>query len=141
MPWKDQIMGAVGRLKEVAESETVQKFTASARETASDLASKARSGVLTAADAFVAANSDPTALKMRFFNADVTVLSPSDGLTISRPNAASLTIHDEAGNGVVIDVASNPPFVSKTIGKVNQLSGNTYDIGEEDGIDLLVLKG
>ena len=141
MSWKDQLSKAVGSIKDAAESETAQHFAAKAKQTATTLASKAKSGALSAADAFVAANSDPSALKIRFLNAEISVISPSDGLTVARPNAATLTITDNEGNGVVIDASSKAPFVSETIGQVNHLDGNTYDLGPMDGIDLLIIKG
>ena len=109
MSWKDQLNKAVQAVKDAAESETVQNFAAKAKESATTLASKAKTGALSAADAFVAANSDPSAVKIRFLNAEISVISPSDGLTITRPNAATLTITAGAGNGVVIDAAAATP--------------------------------
>ncbi len=140
MSWKDQLNKAVESIRNAAESETIQRYTQKAKETAINLADKAKSGALSVADAFVAANSDPSSLKFHFLNAEISVISPSDGLTITRPNAATLTIVDSDGNGVVIDAARENPYVTKTIGQVNQLDGNTYDLGTEDGIDLLVIK-
>jgi len=87
------------------------------------------------------ANSDPSALKIRFLNAEISVVSPSDNLTIERPNAATLTITDKDGNGVVIDASAKKPYVTETVGHVNRLDGNTFDLGEADGIDLLIIKG
>ena len=140
MSWKDQLNKAVDSIKDTAESETVQRYTQKAKETAITLADKAKSGAFSVADAFVAANRDPSALKFQFLSAEISVISPSDGLTITRPNAATLTIVDSDGNGVVIDASSEKPYVTKTIGQVNQLDANTYDLGAEDGIDLLVIK-
>ena len=73
-------------------------------------------------------------------NADLTVLSPSEAITISRPDAASLVVSDGAGNGLVINAAADPAFVSEQIGTVTQVSGNTFDLGAEDGVNLVVTK-
>lgn len=140
MSWKEKMNSAVKAVKDAAESETVQRFASSAKETAVSLATKAKEGALTAADAFVAANSDPSALKIRFLNAEVSIVSPSDNLTIERPNAATLTITDKDDNGVVIDASAEKPYVTETVGHVNRLDGNTFDLGEADGIDLLIIK-
>ena len=140
MSWKEHLNKAVQSVKDAAESDTVQRFAASDRESATSMASKAKSGALSAADAFVAANSDPSALKINFLNAEVSIVSPSDGLTVARPNAATLTIVDAQGNGVVIDASSPNPYVTETIGETTRLDGGTYDLGSKDGIDLLILK-
>jgi len=141
MSWKEKMNSAVKAVKDAAESETVQRFATSAKQTAVTLATKAKEGALTAADAFVAANSDPSALKIRFLNVEVSVVSPSDGLTVARPNAATLTLTDSDGNGVVIDASAAKPYVTETVGHVNRLDDNTFDLGEADGIDLLIIKG
>ena len=140
MSWKDHLNKAVQSVKDAAESDTVQRFAANAKDTATTLAGKAKDGALNAADAFVAANSDPSALNIRFLNAEISIVSPSDGLTIARPNAATLTVVDAQGNGVVIDASSPTPYVSETIGETNRLDAGTYDLGAEDGVDLLILK-
>jgi hypothetical protein len=49
-------------------------------------------------------------------------------------------VSDGQGNGLVINAAAEPAFVAETIGTVSQLSGNTYDLGPEDGINLVVTK-
>lgn len=141
MNWKEQLDKAVGSIKDAADSETAQNFAAKAKETTMALTSKVKSGAVNVADAFVAANRAPSTMKIGFLNAEISVLSPSDGLTVSRPNAATLTITDNEGNGVVIDASSKAPFVSRTIGQINQLDSNTYDMGTMDGIDLLIIKG
>jgi len=141
MSWKEKMNSAVKAVKDAAESETVRRFATTAKQTAVTLASKAKEGALTAADAFVAANSDPSAIKIRFLNAEISIVSPSDNLTIERPNAATLTIADKDGNGVVIDASAAKPYVTETVGQVNRLDGNTFDLGEADGIDLLIIKG
>jgi len=141
MSWKDHLNKAVQSVKDAAESETVQRFAASAKETATSLAGKAKSGALSAADAFVAANSDPSAVNIRFLDAELSIVAPSDGLTIARPNAATLTVVDAQGNGVVIDASAPTPYVSETIGETTRLDAGTYDLGAEDGVDLLIIKG
>lgn len=140
MSWKEQLDKAIESIKDVAESEMVQRYAQKAKETAISLANKAKNGVFSVADAFVVANRDPSALKFQFLSAEISVISPSDGLTITRPNAATLTVVDSDGNGVVIDASSEKPYATKTIGQVNQLDANTYDLGIEDGIDLLIIK-
>lgn len=140
MSWSEKLNKAVAAAKEAAESDTVKNFASSARQTAANLADSAKSGALNVADSFVAANSDPSALKLRFLNAEISVIAPSDGLTLTRPNAATLTITDADGNGVVINASAATPYVSETIGEVKRLDGNTYDLGDADGVDLLIIK-
>jgi len=41
---------------------------------------------------------------------------------------------------VVINAATDPAFVAEQIGTVKQLSGNTFDLGPEDGVNVVVLK-
>ncbi len=77
---------------------------------------------------------------MHFGNVAVNVLSPSDGVEITRPNAGTLVVADGEGNGLVINAAAEPAFVAETLGNVKQLSGSTYDLGPEDGINLIILK-
>ncbi len=85
MSWKDKLDEAVKAIKGVAESDMVKNITSKAQETATNLAQKAKAGVLSAADAFVAANADPSTVKIRYLNADLSIISPSDGLEIKRP--------------------------------------------------------
>jgi hypothetical protein len=59
---------------------------------------------------------------------------------VARPEASSLVVSDGQVNGLVINAAAEPAFVAETIGTVSQLSGNTYDLGPEDGINLVVTK-
>ena len=101
---------------------------------------KAKDGALDAAAAFVEANSDPATVRVHFGNVAVNVLSPSDGVEITRPNAGTLVVADGEGNGLVINAAAEPAFVAETLGNVKQLSGSTYDLGPEDGINLIILK-
>lgn len=140
MNWRDQLNKAIGALKEVAESDTVKNLTAKARETASKLAQKVKGGAVSAAEAFVEAYSDPSALKLRYLNADLSIVSPSDGIEITRPNAGTIVISDGAGNGLVINASADKAFVAETVGAVKLLSANTYDLGIEDGINVVVFK-
>lgn len=116
-------------------------FCGKGEETAQALARRAKAGALDAADAFVQANSDPSALKVRFLNADVNVVSPSDGIEITRPSAGSLVISDGEGNALVINAAAEKAFVAETIGDAKRLERGTYDLGPEDGINVVVIKG
>ncbi|MGH8479152.1 MAG: hypothetical protein ACREXK_06185 [Gammaproteobacteria bacterium] len=140
MNWKEQLDKAIETLKQAAESGTMKNLTAKAKETASTLAQKAKTGALGAAEAFVEANSDPSTFKVRYLSADVSVVSPSDGIEITRPSANSVVISDGAGNGIVINAAAAKAYVSERIGTVAQLGGNTYDLGAEDGVNVVVLK-
>jgi hypothetical protein len=140
MSWKDQLNKAIEAVRTAAESETAQKLAAQAKSTAAGLASKAKAGALDAAEAFVEANSDPAAVKLRFMNADVSVVSPSDSIEISRPNAATLVITDGEGNGLVVNAAAKQPFITETIGAVTRLDDVTYDLGPEDGVNVVVIK-
>ncbi len=140
MGWKEQLDKAVAAIKDAAESEQARSIAARAKATAVSLAGKAKDGALSAADAFVEANRDPSALTVRFLNVDLTVLSPSEGIAVTRPDAATLVVSDGQGNGVVINAATDPAFVAEQIGTVKQLSGNTFDLGAEDGVNVVVLK-
>ena len=140
MNWKDQVNKAIESLKDVAESDTVRNIVNKAKETATTLTQKAKEGAMDAAQAFIEANSDPSALKLRYLNADVSIVSPSDGVEITRPTGGTLVISDGAGDGVVINAAAGQAYVTETIGTVNRLNANTYDIGTEDGINVVVLK-
>ena len=140
MGWQEQLDKAIAAIKGAAESETAQDLAAKAKATATVLTRKAKEGALGAADAFVEANREPTSLTVRFLNADLTVLSPSEGISITRPDAASLVVADGEGNGLVINAAVDPAYVTETIGTVAQLSGNTYHLGSEDGVNLVVTK-
>ncbi len=140
MNWKDQVNKAIASLKDVAESDTVRNIVSKAKETATTLTQKAKEGAMDAAQAFIEANSDPSALKLRYLNADVSIVSPSDGVEITRPAGGTLVISDGSGDGVVINAAADQAYVTETIGTVNRLNANTYDIGGEDGINVVVLK-
>lgn len=140
MGWKEQLDKAVAAIKDATESEQARAIAARAKATAVSLAGKAKDGALSAADAFVEANRDPSALTVRFLNVDLTVLSPSEGIAVTRPAAATLVVSDGQGNGVVINAATDPAFVAEQIGTVKQLSGNTFDLGAEDGVNVVVLK-
>jgi hypothetical protein len=140
MNWKDQLDKAIGSLKQVTESDAIKGLTAKAKETASKLAQRAKSGALGAAEAFVEANSDPSAIKVRYLNADLSVVSPSNALEVTRPSAGSIVISDGSGNGIVINAAADKAYVSEKIGTVAQLGPNTYDLGAEDGVNVVVFK-
>lgn len=58
---------------------------------------------------------------------------------MTRPDAATLVVRDEE-NGLVINAAADPAFVVEQIGTVAQLSGNSFDLGAEDGVNLVVTK-
>ncbi len=140
MNWKNQVNKAVDSLKDVAESETVRNIVSKAKETTKKLTQKAKEGAMGAAEAFVAANADPSALKLHHLNADVTIVSPSDGIEITRPAGGTLVISDGSENGVIINAATDQAYVTETIGTVTRLNANTYDIGAEDGINVVVVK-
>lgn len=140
MSWKEQVDKAIAAIREAAESDKARELAEKARATAKVLAGKARSGALSAADAFVEANRDPSAMTIRFLNADLTVLSPSEGISVSRPDAATLVVQDGHSNGLVINAAADPAFVVESIGTVARLSGNTFDLGVEDGVNVVVTK-
>lgn len=140
MSWKEQLDKAVATIREAADSEKAREIAAKAKATATVLARKARDGAVNAADAFVEANRDPSSLTVRFLNADLSVLSPSEAISITRPDAATLVVADGQGNGLVINAAADPAFVAEMIGTVAQLSGNTFDLGQEDGNNVVVTK-
>ncbi len=140
MNWKEQLDKAIGTLKQVAESDTVKGLTAKAKDTASKLAQRAKSGALGAAEAFVEANSDPAAFKVRYLHADLSVVSPSDGIEATRPSPGSVVISDGAGNAIVINAAADKAYVTEQIGTVAKLGANTFDLGAEDGVNVVVLK-
>lgn len=140
MSWKEQLDKAIAAISEVAESEKAREIANKAKATATALAFKVKDGAVDAADAFVEANRDPSSLNVRFLNADLTVLSPSEGISVTRPDAATLVVADGNGNGVVINAAADPAFVVEMIGTVARLSDNTYDLGTEDGVNVVVTK-
>jgi hypothetical protein len=138
MSWKEQLDKAVASIKEVAASEQARDMAAKAKATAATLAQKVKEGAVGAADALVEANRDPSALTVRFLNANLTVVSPSEGIAVTRPDAATLVIADGQGNGLVVNAAADPAYVAELIGNVTRLSGNTFDLGAEDGINVVV---
>jgi hypothetical protein len=140
MSWKEQLDKAIATIRAAAESETARDMAATAKATATVLARKVRVGAVDAAGAFVEANRDPSVLTVRFLNADLTVLSPSEGISVTRPDAATLVVSDGQGNGLVINAAADPAFVAELIGSVARLSGNTFDLGAEDGTNVVVTK-
>ncbi len=140
MTWKDQLNRAISALKDVAESDKAKDVAAKARETATNLAHRVKEGALGAAEAFVEANSDPSAMRFQFLNADLSILSPADGIEITRPNAGTVVVDDGAGNGLIINAAAEKAYVAETIGTVKRLNDTTYDLGAEDAINVVVLK-
>jgi hypothetical protein len=140
MSWKEQLDNAIAQIKEAADSEKAREYSAKAKATAASLIDKVKVGAVGAAETFLEANRDPSSLQVQFLNADLAVLSPSEAISISRPDAASLVISDGEGNGLVINAAADPAFVVEQIGTVTQLSGNSFDLGSEDGVNLVVTK-
>jgi hypothetical protein len=138
MSWKEQLDKAISSIKEVATSEQAREMAGKAKATATVLARKVKEGAVGAADALVEANRDPSALTVRFLNANLTVLSPSEGVSVTRPDAATLVVADGQGNGLVINAAAEPAYVVEMIGSVGRLSGNTFDLGPEAGINVVV---
>lgn len=140
MSWKEQVDKAVNAIRDVAESDRVKSIFAKATETASRLVEKVKAGALDGAQAFVQANSDPSALNLQHLNANVSIISPSDKVEITRPSGGTLVISDGSGNGLIINAAADNAYVTETIGTVNRVNANTYDLGTEDGIDVVVIK-
>jgi len=140
MSWKEQVDKAIAAIREAAESERARHIAAKAKASATALGRKVKEGALDAAEAFVEANRDPSALTVRFLNADLSVLAPSEEISITRPDPATLVVADGQGNGLVVNAAADPAYVAETIGSVARLSGNTFDLGPEDGINVVVTK-
>lgn len=138
MSWKVQLDKAIASIKEAAASEQARDMAAKAKATATVLARKVKEGAVGAADALVEANRDPSALTVRFLNAKLTVLSPSEEISITRPDAATLVIADSQGNGLVVNAAADPAYLAEMIGNVTRLNDNTFDLGAEDGINVVV---
>jgi hypothetical protein len=140
MNWKEQLDKAVETIRETATSENAREIAAKAKSAAMALIEKVKIGAVDAADTFVEANRDPSALSVRFLNVDLTIVSPAEGISITRPDAATLVVDDGSGNSLVINAAAEPAFVVDTIGAVTKLGDNTYDLGAEDGINVVVTK-
>ena len=140
MNWREQLDKAVSALKVVTESEHVKNLTTKARETASKLAARTKEGALSAAEAFVESNADPSAIRVHYLNASFSIVSPSEGIEISRPHAGTIVISDGAGNGLLINASAVKASVAETIGTVKRLSENAYDLGAEDGVNVVVFK-
>ena len=127
-------------LRDAAESDTARGIAAKARQTASSLAEKAKEGAIDAAQSFVQANADPSAIKIQFLNASVSVVSPSTGFEVGHPSEGTIVVSDGEHNGLIINAAAEPAYVAETIGSVTQLNANTYDLGTEDGINVVVIE-
>jgi hypothetical protein len=78
---------------------------------------------------------------VRFLNVDLTIVSPAEGISVTRPDAATLVVDDGSGNGLVINAGSRTRLRrqrrSATVAKVGE---NTYDLGAEDGVNVVVTK-
>jgi hypothetical protein len=140
MDWKAQLDKATAAIKSVADSDKVKNLTAKAKETASDVARMAKQGAHSAADAVAKATSDPATLRLSYMGAEVSVVSPSDGLQITRPHAAAVVISDGAGNGLVINLTPPKAQVGESVGVVKKLNETTFDLGPEDGANVVILK-
>ena len=140
MDWKEQLNKATAAIKGVADSEQVKSLTAKAKQAASDLAKAAKQGAHTAADAVVKATSDPTTLRLHYMGAEVSVVSPSDGLQVTRPHAGAVAIADGAGNALVINLAPPKAQFGEMVGVVKKLNDTTFDLGPEDGVNVVILK-
>ncbi len=140
MNWKEQLAKATNALRDAAESQMARNIAAKAKQTASTLAQKARAGALDAAQSFVEANADPAAFKVQFLNARLSVVSPSNGLEINHPSEGTIIVSDGEDNGLVINAAAETAYVAEMIGKVTRLNENTYDLGAEDGINVVVIE-
>ena len=140
MDLKDQWNKAINALKNIADSEQVRSATAKAKEAAGSLATQVREGAVSAAEAFIKANSDASALRVRYLSADLSIVSPSDDLRISRPTGGALAIMDRDGNGLTIRAAGDKAVVDQVVGIVKKLNESSYDIGPEDGVNVVVLK-
>ena len=140
MSWKQRLLAQASEaLKDVAESDTAKNLATKAKQTATTLAQRAREGAVDAAQSFLEANSDPSAIKIQFLNARLSVLSPSHGFEIAHPSAGTIVVSDGENNGLIIHAAANPAYVADTIGQTSRLNQNTYDLGPEDGINVVVL--
>jgi hypothetical protein len=140
MNWKEHLDNAVAAIKDAATSERAQEITAKAKATALSMVEKAKTGAIDAADAIVEANRDPSALSVRFMNVDLTIVSPAEGISITRPDTGTLVVDDGKGNGLVINAATDPAYVAEMIGTVARLNGNTFDLGSEDGVNVVITK-
>ena len=140
MAWREQLDKAIEAIKGAAESETAKNIAAKAKQTGTQLAQQAKKGALGAAEALVEADADPSTVRVHFLNAHLSVVSPSDGLEITRPTPASVVVSDGRGNGLVINAAADKAHVTETIGHVTQLSAGTYDLGPKNGENVVVIK-
>jgi hypothetical protein len=140
MTWEEQLNKATAAIKGATETETARSIAAKAKQTATQLAKMITQGAVGVAEALIKANADPSTVRVSFLNAGLSVISPSDGLEITRPTAASIVVSDGQGNGLVINAAADKAYVLDTIGQVTQLSADTYDLGPEDGENVVVIK-
>jgi hypothetical protein len=139
MDWKAQLDRAAAAVKDVAESDTVKNLTARAKDAAIDLAWAARKGAADVAGKVAQAVADPATIRLHYLNTEIDVVSPSDGLQVTRCNAGAVVIADQAGNGLVVTLTPRPT-VTESVGVVKQLNETTWDVGPEDGVNVVVLK-
>jgi hypothetical protein len=140
MDWKEQLNKATAALKGVTESDRVKSLTVKAKQAAIELAQSAKQGAASAADAVARATSDPATMRLHYSTAEISVVSPSDGLQITRSHAGALVVSDQAGNGLVISLAAPKAEVTETVGVVKRLNDTTFDLGTEDGVNVVILK-
>ena len=100
-------------------------LAAKVKATATALTRKVRQGAVSAADALVKASRDPSALTVRLLNADLAGLSLSEGISVTRPDAATLAVADGQGNGLIINEAADPACVVEMPGNTRRLSDHT----------------
>jgi len=141
MDWKAKLEQATAAIKGEADSEKLKTLTAKAKQAASDLAEAAKKGTAHAAAAVSRATSDPTTLRLSYLGAEISVVSPSDGLQVTRAHTGALVVADGDGNALVISLTEPGPQVAESVGVVNKLDDTTYDLGAEDGHNVVVLKG
>ena len=140
MAWREQLDEAIEVIKAAAESEPAKNIADKAKQTAILLAQKVRKGAVSAAEVLVEADAEASTVRVHFLNAHLRVASPTDGLEITRPTPASLVVSDGQGNGLVINAAAEKAYVSETIGQTTQLSAGIYDLGSEDGENVVFIK-
>lgn len=140
MGWKDHWNEVAKTLKDVAQSETARSASAKARETALNLADKAKSGALDAAKSIIDSYDDPAAIKLQFQHARISIISPNHGFEIAHPSEGVIVVSDGENNGLIIQAGTDPAFVADTVGTVTRLTNSTYDLGPKDGYNVVILE-
>ena len=120
MGWNEQVSKAIAAIKEAADSEKARDLSAKAKETATVLIAKVKAGAVDAAEAFLQANRDSSSLRVSYLHADLTILSPSDGVSVTRPDAGFLVVADGQDNGLVINAGTDPAYVTEDQKTVRQ---------------------